>query len=151
MFWQHSSELALRAALFLAAQPPGKLSPVHEIAKETGVSGPYLAKILRQLSCAGLVRAFRGPGGGMQLARAPQAITLASVVRAMEGPAHLERCALGLQACSDANPCPLHQRWAPLRAAVERLLEETTLFALVGERIEQGGNGAPGSSSRRSR
>ena len=32
MFFQHSSELAIQATLFLAQQAPGKLSPVREIA-----------------------------------------------------------------------------------------------------------------------
>ena len=50
MLFQHSSELALRAALFLAQQVPGKLSPVHEIAAAAGVSEAYLAKILQRLT-----------------------------------------------------------------------------------------------------
>ena len=86
MILQRSSELAIRAALFLAQQAPGKLSPVHEIAAYTGVSEAYLAKILQRLAGAGLVRSFRGPGKGMELGRAPGSISLDSIVCAMEGP-----------------------------------------------------------------
>ena len=91
MLCSHTSELAIRAALFLALQPPGKLSPVHEIAQGTGLPASYLAKIVRRLIRAGLVRAFRGPGGGLELGRAPQAITLWMVVQAMDGSGQSER------------------------------------------------------------
>ncbi len=137
----HTSELAIRAALFLALQPPGKLTPVREIAKGTGLSEPYLAKIIQRLTSAGLVRAFRGPGGGIELGRAPQAITLASIVSAMQGHSRSESCVLGLRGCSEENPCPLHHQWAPIRAEIQRLLEETTLATLTDglrERLELG-------------
>ena len=139
MLYTHSSELAVRATLFLALQPPGKLSPVHEIARGTGLSEPYLAKILRRLASAGLVRAFRGPGRGMELARAPDEISLWTVVRAMEGPERPEWCGLGLKACSQESPCALHSKWVPLRDQIQRLLAETTLGSLVStlrERID---------------
>lgn len=127
----NASEMAIRATLYLALQPPGKLSTVHGIAHRTGLPHPYLAKIVRRLTRASLVRAFRGPGGGIELARAPHAISLASIVRAIEGLPQQEWCVLGLQACSEENPCPLHRQWAPLRAEMQRLLEETTLETLT--------------------
>ena len=130
MLYSHASELAIRAALYLALQPPGKLTPVYEIAQGTGLRGPYLAKIMRRLIRARLVRGFRGPGGGVELGRPPEGISLWSVVRAMEGPAQAELCLLGLRDCSPLRPCPLHQQWTLLRAEIQRLLEGTTLASL---------------------
>lgn len=141
LFYTSASEMAIRAALFLALQPPGKLSTIHDIAHSTGLPQPYLAKIIRRLTCAGLVRAFRGPGGGIELGRAPQAISLGGIVRTVEGPRRPDWCVLGVHGCSEQNPCPLHQRWAPLRAEMNRLLEETTLDTLthaLREATEQG-------------
>jgi Rrf2 family iron-sulfur cluster assembly transcriptional regulator len=131
MLFQHSSELAIQATLFLAQQAPGKLSPVHEIADHTGVSEAYLAKILQRLASAGIVRSFRGPGKGMELGRAPDAITLASLIEAMEGTKAPDECVLGLGVCSEEDPCPLHEDWIPLRTAIRDLLEKTTLADLV--------------------
>ncbi len=131
MLFHHASELAIRATLFLSLQPPGKLTPVHEIASETGVSEAYLAKVLQRLTTAGLMRAFRGPGRGMELAHASEEITLGAVVQAMEGPPGPEWCVLGRKFCSDENPCPLHDRWVPLRREIQRLLDETTVASLV--------------------
>ena len=134
----HTTELALRAILYLALQPPGKLSPVREVARGTGLSSPYLAKIMRRLIRNGLVRAFRGPGGGLELGQAPEAINLEMVVKASNGESYAESCVLGLGSCSAENPCPLHERWLPLQAGIQRLLQETTLASLVQALCETG-------------
>ncbi len=131
MLYGHTTELAIRAAMYLGLQPPGKLTPVHEIARRTGLPEPYLAKIIRRMAAAGLVRAFRGPGGGVELGRPPDAITLWSLARAVEGPIASTVCVLGLRGCSADNPCPLHEKWAPLRDEMQRILEETTLQSLL--------------------
>jgi Rrf2 family iron-sulfur cluster assembly transcriptional regulator len=128
---QRSSELAIRAAFFLAHQAPGKLSPAHEIAAHAGVPEPYLAKILQRLSAAGFIQSFRGPGMGMKLGRPANAITLASLVFLMEGSAKVNECVLGLPACSEEAPCALHHEWVPIRTTICKLLEKTTLADLV--------------------
>lgn len=127
----HASELAIRAAIYLALQPPGKLSPTRDIAAGTGLPAAYLAKIMRLLIRAGLVRAFRGPGGGVELGRPPGSISLSTLVRAVEGERSEERCIMGMGECSEAAPCLLHSQWMPLRAEISRLLEETSLEMLV--------------------
>lgn len=131
MILQRSSELAIRAALFLAQQAPGQLCPVHEIAARTGVSEAYLAKILQRLASAGLVRSFRGPGKGMELGRAPASITLDSLVCVIEGPKSEDECVLGIGICSKETPCTLHRDWVPIRTAIQALLQNTTLANLV--------------------
>lgn len=139
MLYGHAAEIAIRAALYLAGRPPGELSPVHEVAKATKLPSPYLSKVIQRLAQAGLVRTFRGPGGGIELGKSPEAITLWSLVCATDGPADVSRCALGIGSCSPSNPCPLHGRWAPLRDEFQELLEGTTLAALLRELVETQG------------
>jgi Rrf2 family iron-sulfur cluster assembly transcriptional regulator len=136
MLYGRAAEVAIRAALYLAGRPPGELSPVHDVARATNLSSAYLSKIIQRLAPAGLVRTFRGPGGGIQLGKSPEAITLWSLVSAIEGRAEVDRCALGLGNCSSENPCPFHKLWAPQRGEFRRLLEETTIAALLTEFAE---------------
>lgn len=142
MIFQHASELAIRAALYLAQQAPGKLTPVHEIAAHTEVSQAYLAKILGQLTSSRLVRSFRGPGKGVELAKAPNAISLADVIGAIEGPRKKDACILGRGSCEERNLCPLHVRWIPLRKAIEDFLQDTTLADLLSRTDTQQGYAA---------
>jgi Rrf2 family transcriptional regulator, iron-sulfur cluster assembly transcription factor len=141
VLYGHTAEIAIRAALHLASQPPGELSPVHEVAKATKLPSAYLSKVIQRLAQAGLVRTFRGPGGGIELGKSPEAITLWSLVCATEGRADVERCALGIGTCSSEKPCPLHCRWAPLRDEFRKLLQGTTLAALLRELAEAQGEG----------
>jgi Rrf2 family protein len=143
MLYGHAAEIAIRAALYLASRLPGELSPVREVAKATKLPSAYLSKVIQRLAQAGLVRTFRGPGGGIELGKSPEAITLWSLVCAMEGRAEVERCALGIGTCSSENACPLHGRWAPLREEFQRLLKGTTLAALLRELAAVPAEGRP--------
>ena len=127
----HASELAIRVAIHLALQPPGKLSPIRQIAAAAGLPAAYLAKIMRLLVRAGLVRALRGPGGGVELSRPSDSISLSALVRAVEGKTQAECCIMSMDACSESQPCLLHSQWGPLRAEILRLLDETSLDMLV--------------------
>ena len=131
MLFQHASELAIRATVFLARQESGKLSPVHEIAADLGASEAYLSKILQRLTGAGLVRSFRGPGKGMELGRPAGAITLAELIHAVEGVQAEQSCIFGLGRCNEQTPCALHPQWLPIRSALCELLETTTLADLA--------------------
>jgi Rrf2 family protein len=131
----HASELAIRAALFLSQQPPGKRSTVQEVARATQLRRPYLAKILRQLAVAKLVRTFRGPGGGLELGQPADRIALADIIQAVAGGGRPDVCVLGGRDCTESDPCLLHERWQPFREQVRRLLLETTLAALNAQVI----------------
>jgi Rrf2 family transcriptional regulator, iron-sulfur cluster assembly transcription factor len=147
MLFQHASEIAIRATVFLAQQSPGKLSPVREVAARAGVPEAYLAKIFQRLSRAGLVRSFRGPGKGVELGRAPRTITLAALVRAAEGQVISDGCVFGLASCPIDSPCPLHRDWAPLQASIRERMENTTLADLIAPAPAD--SGKPGRAARK--
>jgi Rrf2 family iron-sulfur cluster assembly transcriptional regulator len=151
MLYSHTGELAIRAALYLALQPPGRLSTVHTIAAGTGMPKSYLAKIIRKLVDAGLVRSFRGPGGGVELGRAPAEISLWNLMSAVDGCGDIGECVLGEKMCRAEKPCPLHEQWGPLREQMKKMLDETTLATMVktlhGRETSHGNRVVPGTSS----
>ncbi len=59
--------------------------PAATVADRRGIPGPYLAQLVGELVRAGLVRARRGPGGGLSLARTPESISMAEIFDAVEG------------------------------------------------------------------
>jgi len=80
---QTASRLGLYAVLELAADPARQRSAA-EIAEIHGVSLNHLAKVLRDLSRAGLVEAVRGVGGGYRFCGNARRTTLMDVIRIFE-------------------------------------------------------------------
>ncbi len=123
-----TTEYALRAATALAGRPERALLS-RELAEITGVSTPYLKKVLRLLARSALVRSQPGPGGGFTLARAPERISLLDVIRAVEPIQRIERCPLRLQ--SHTELCRLHRRIDDALASIETAFESTSLASVV--------------------
>ena len=146
MIYSKACEYAIRALAYLARPDAKPHARAKEIARSENLPLPVLGKILQ-----GLVRAFRGPGGGVELGRSPEAITLAALVHAVEGDVTGEDCALGLGECSEVAPCRVHARWAPLRSEFRRLLEETSLDTQAdSEEVRRAWNSAPMANTRHS-
>lgn len=133
MLNRRSAQVAVQAAIFLAMEPEGSSRRVRELAAAIDVPATYLTKVLQSLTRAGLLRAVRGPGGGVQLARSPREMSLWDVVSAVEPVGEFERCFLGLGRCNDANPCKLHQVWEPIRNQILEMLKSQTLWEFACE------------------
>ena len=132
MLYSKTCEHAIRALAYLASRPTGDLCLVDEIAEAEDMPRPFTSKILRDLVRAGLLTSSRGPGGGYALAREPGDVALLEIQQIIDGIGHLDRCAVGLAACNDFAPCPLHDEFKLLRTAIRTYLEETTLAEMAG-------------------
>lgn len=80
---QTATRLGLYAVLELARDPARTLSSA-DLAERYGVSAHHLAKVLRTLSAAGLVRGGRGASGGYRFTGNRRRITLMDVVALFE-------------------------------------------------------------------
>lgn len=133
-FLSKACAYGLRAVLYVAAHRGGRdYVPIREIADELGLSFHFLTKILQQLSERGLMISYRGPRGGVALARHPARITLLQVVEAIDGAELFSSCVLGLARCGERRPCPLHKAWVGERTTLRRIFERATVDSLAGE------------------
>ena len=80
---QTGTRLGLYAVLELARDPDRTLS-VADLAERFGVSTHHLAKVLRTLGSAGLVRGGRGAGGGYRFTGNRRRTTLMDIVELFE-------------------------------------------------------------------
>lgn len=129
--YTRGGQYAIRAMVYLAALPAGATARQSDVASSTGVPLPYLSKLLAALARAGLVVTRRGPWGGVRIAKPPGSVTLGEVVRAVDGREPLEGCVLGYSVCDEANPCPLHNTWGPIREQIAGQLNRRTLLEIV--------------------
>jgi Rrf2 family iron-sulfur cluster assembly transcriptional regulator len=120
-------DYAIRGMVHLASQPPDSMVLVSDIARAIDAPPLFLAKIFQQFGKLGLVRSFRGSGGGFRLGRPPEEITLCDVVEAVEGPIMPNRCVMFRGACSRDTVCPVHPVWKKLQANMRETLGAVTL------------------------
>lgn len=106
---------------------------VRTIARRQGISSSYLEQLLSLLRKGGIVRSVRGRRGGYLLAAPPEQISLGEVLAALEGPVSLTECvdSSGVRACKRSAHCLTRPFWEGLGHRIGKVLEETTLDALV--------------------
>ncbi|MEE4218287.1 MAG: Rrf2 family transcriptional regulator [Xanthomonadales bacterium] len=127
MYLSRPAEYSLRAMTYLALQKPCDRVRADDLSKAIDVSGPYLSKIMRRLTVAGLLDAKKGHHGGFKLARQPEEIRFIDILRAVDFEPGLDHCLFGLGNCDAQNPCPLHHEWSVLKNQIEQWAREHTL------------------------
>lgn len=124
-------EYAIRGIVYLARKPYGEIALVTEIAEKTEVSPAFLAKIFQSFSKIGLVKSYRGTGGGFVLGRPSNQITLREVVEAVEGPILPNRCLMAEDECSRSAGCTVHPVWKRVQEQVCSILDSVTIADLA--------------------
>jgi len=110
------AEYALRTVLFLTKQEPNQRISTSRIAKEKKIPNSFLAKIISQLSIAGLIHTSRGAHGGVSLSKPTEKISMLDVVEAIDGPVTLNECVAHPDECEFGVDCPLHEVWCKSQA-----------------------------------
>lgn len=125
------ADYALRAMIFLARQEPGHRSATSTIAQEQSIPPSFLAKIISQLSIAGLIHTSRGARGGVTLARSPEEISILEVVEAIDGPIALNECTAAAGNCQFGEHCPMRPIWCDTQDELIEKLRNTTFARVV--------------------
>ncbi|NIV03877.1 MAG: Rrf2 family transcriptional regulator, partial [Calditrichae bacterium] len=86
----------IRAALYVASLEEQKFVPIRDIAEKLDISFHFLTKILQKLTLKNIMVSYRGPNGGISLAKPAEQITLLNVIEAIDGPDLFTECILGL-------------------------------------------------------
>lgn len=121
-----AASLGLHAMKFLAARFSEGPFSTETIALELGVSSAHLSKVLQRLSKHGMVKATRGPGGGVSLARRPEEVSMLQVYEALDGPIYAGSCLMGREHC-EHKECILGDLINEVNESVRKRLEDTKL------------------------
>ena len=125
------ADYAVRAVFYLARQEHTERAATSTIAEEQNIPPSFLAKIISQLSIAGLLHTSRGARGGVTLAREPKEITLLEVVEAIDGPIQLNECVGDEGTCSFDGECPLRSVWCEAQDELVKRLKATNFADLL--------------------
>jgi len=127
-----SCEYGLQAMIFIAlhSRNNNKVT-LGQIAKAEDIPQPFLSKILQQLVKHNLIGSRRGRYGGYHLIKSPKNISLLEIVKILDGTYPVENCVLGLNDCSDRNPCPVHIDFKKARDDIKQILKSKSLHSLT--------------------
>ncbi len=114
-----------------------RLSSV-QIADNRALPRPMVAKLLTELSQAGLVTGSPGPGGGYALSRPPKETTLRQVHQLFEREDLSRTCPFGGGICGAGSPCPMHHRLVSMRESFDEYLNGTTFECFREAAQDQG-------------
>lgn len=132
------ADYAVRAVLYLAGLGEDGRAPTGQIALKQNVPPSFLAKIVSQLSVAGVLHTSRGARGGVSLARPPSEISVLEVIEVIDGPIALNECVLDPNVCIYHDQCPVHEIWCEAQADLLKRLAATDFGSLLARQ----GNGS---------
>lgn len=127
------ADYAVRAVVYLAQLGPDEKASTSQIAEEKDIPLSFLAKIIAQLSVAGLLQTMRGARGGVTLARPPEDINLLEVVEAIDGPILINECVNDTYQCSQ-HGCPMRSIWQDAQADLVARLKSTSFDQFLPEK-----------------
>lgn len=125
------ADYAVRAVLHLARINGNQRAATSQVAKEQHIPPSFLAKIISQLSIAGLLHTSRGARGGVTLAREAKDITLLEVIEAIDGPIMLNECVGDGSTCTFDEDCPLRPVWCEAQEELVGRLKSTDFQQLL--------------------
>lgn len=121
-------EYAIRAMIFIAQRTSnGSKIGFKEIAQGIDAPEHFIAKILQLLIKKGLLQSSKGPTGGFYIEESSRTKSLADIVKAIDGDKIFSGCGLGLEYCSEKQPCPIHNEFAKVRKDIYDMLQGSKL------------------------
>lgn len=133
-----SCEYAIKAMIFVAQKSKDQARVgLKEIAKGTDAPEHFVAKILQELVRKRLVQSIKGPNGGFYMTKHDIKTSISDIVKAIDGEKIYTDCVLGLKACSEVNPCPVHFEYKDIKKNIIAMMENNTI-GNFNEKLDSG-------------
>ena len=133
------TEYAIRGLVYIQGQNfEGKRPGIAEIAEQIDAPYFYTAKILQRLVKQGFIESQKGKGGGFYFDKKKPDLSLKQLIIATEGDNLFCGCGFGLKQCDENNPCPLHDKYALIREALNQLVTEENVQSLAQKTLRRG-------------
>ena len=118
-------------ALYYMAEDKKRIFTVTELVKKLGIPRAFLRRILQVLSKRGLVRSFKGNGGGFKLSISPEKIFLSDIMEIFQGRFKINECLLNRKACPNIKTCRLKKKIDLIERYIYSELKSVTLDSLL--------------------
>ncbi len=121
--------------IFIIAQEQGTgVSSLKDIAEAINSPVAFTSKILQNLVKHKLVQSSKGKGGGFSVSKQiGDNLTLWDIINATEGDSLENRCFLGLDKCSNQNPCAAHFEYLKVKSELLHFLKASKIENLSAQ------------------
>jgi Rrf2 family iron-sulfur cluster assembly transcriptional regulator len=127
-------DYALRVILYLYEHGVGKRVEAKVISESENIPPRFLLKLLRKLAASGIIKSYRGTGGGYAIVKSPAEVTVKEVIEAIEGPIYFNKCLNDPAACNlgRAETCRIHKAFENVQLRLIQELDDSTFEKILG-------------------
>jgi len=104
-----NTDYAIRALCCITKNNEDIVS-VKELVEDLKMPGPFLRKILQELSRKGILRSYKGKNGGFVLAIRPEKIYVGELIEIFQGPIKLQKHTFRKKICPEIKSCILKKK-----------------------------------------
>ncbi len=125
-------KFAVTALLDIAIYSENNQKPItlYNISDRQNISLSYLEQLFVKLRKSGVVKSYKGPGGGYLLMREVDQIHISEIIKAVDEDMDARSCR-GSKNCRDNRKCLTHDLWAGLTNEMYNYLEKITIKDLL--------------------
>ena len=110
-----------------------RLVNAADLAEETSLPQPMVAKIMKLLARAGILESHRGVNGGYCFAEDPEDLSVAQVINALEGRIAITECTDDTDGlCPQESVCAVRSNWNRINLAIQDALDSISLAEMTG-------------------
>jgi len=124
------TDYAVRALCCIAKNTKSRLS-VDDLVVMLGIPKAFLRKILQTLTKKGILKSYKGHGGGFSLEIKPSKISLLHLMEAFQGKLKLNECTFRKSVCKHTPSCGLKKKIDGIQKYVIAELKNVTLECLL--------------------
>ena len=125
------ADYGLMALKYLAEHPEVVALSAKDIADAYGIPVQLLAKILQQLTRAGMLKSHAGMNGGYALARDARSISAFEVIHTIDGPFFITSCTKGAKGCDLTPSCTIKEPLARVNDTIAGVLKSISIHDLA--------------------
>jgi len=124
------TDYALRALCFIAGHK-AEIVSAGRLVKKSKIPRPFLRKILQRLNRAGILKSYKGQGGGFILVTPAHKIFLLDLIKIFQGPLKLNECFFKKKTCPNTKTCKLRKKISNIEKYVVSQLKNFTIADLL--------------------
>lgn len=127
------TDYAIRALCCIAGRSEEIVS-VKELVLCLNIPRAFLRKILQRLNKSGILKSYKGKGGGFSLTVSPADIYVSDLMKIFQGSIGLQEHTFNKRRCPETKTCPLKKKLDVIERYVITSLSAVSLASLFREK-----------------